>query len=217
MPEANGSACCQRALALLRDLQAGHERFLAGHSAHPHASRERLEQLAAGQHPGVAILSCADSRVPVELLFDAGFGDLFVVRNAGNACTSATIGSLEYAIQELTVPLLLVMGHEGCGAVRAAYGPQAELTPELQHLVQTIRAGLDEENARPSGDLSQVFRRNPIQAARHLVCGSALLRDRLATRQLLLETAYYTLRRGEIEWLGQVDGDGRLQPSCLTA
>lgn len=217
MPEANGSACSQRALALLRDLQAGHDRFLAGHSAHPHANRERLEQLVAGQHPGVAILSCADSRVPVELLFDAGFGDLFVVRNAGNACTHATIGSLEYAIKNLAVPLLVVMGHEGCGAVSAAFGPQAGLTPELHDLVTTIRAGLDEENAGLAGDLSQSFRRNPIQAARHLVRGSALLRERLAAEEILLEAAYYTLRRGEIEWLGQVDVDGRLLPSRLAA
>ncbi|MFM7264611.1 MAG: carbonic anhydrase, partial [Cyanobium sp.] len=192
MPDPNGSACRQRAITLLRELQAGHARFLAGHSAHPHASRVRLQQLVAGQHPGIAILSCADSRVPVELLFDAGFGDLFVVRNAGNACTSATIGSLDYAIQELGIPLLVVMGHEGCGAVTAVFGPQSGLTPQLHDLVQSIRAGLDEETGGSAGNLSQVFRNNPIQAARHLVRGSALLRERLAANQVLLEAAYYT-------------------------
>lgn len=217
MSEANGSTGQQRAVALLHALQDGHARFLAGHSAHPHASRDRLEQLVAGQHPGIAILSCADSRVPVELLFDAGFGDLFVVRNAGNACTSATIGSLDYAILELGIPLLVVMGHEGCGAVSAAYGPQSGLTPQLQDLVHAIRAGLDEDGNGSAGDLHQAFRRNPIQAARHLVRGSALLRERLAAGQVLLEAAYYTLRCGEIEWLGQIDADGQLQPSCLAA
>lgn len=217
MSESNGSAGQQRAIALLHALEEGHARFLAGHSAHPHASRDRLEQLAAGQHPGIAILSCADSRVPVELLFDAGFGDLFVVRNAGNACTSATIGSLDYAIQELGIPLLVVMGHEGCGAVTAAFGPQSGLTPELHDLVLAIRTGLEEDGSGTTGDLRQAFRRNPIQAARHLVRGSALLRERLAANQVLLEAAYYTLRQGEIEWLGQIDADGQLQPSVLAA
>lgn len=217
MPDPHGSAGLERPIALLKALQEGHDRFLAGHSIHPHASRDRLEQLVAGQHPGIAILSCADSRVPVELLFDAGFGDLFVVRNAGNASTSATIGSLDYAIQELGIPLVVVMGHEGCGAVTAAYGPQSGLTPHLHDLVHAIRAGLDEDGNGSAGDLSQAFRRNPIQAARHLVRGSALLRERLAAGQVLLEAAYYTLRYGEIEWLGQIDADGTLQPSVLPA
>lgn len=200
---------------LLRELRSGHDRFLSGSSAHPHASYERLEQLVAGQHPTAAILSCADSRVPVELLFDAGFGDLYVVRNAGNACTNATIGSLEYGIDGLGISLLVVMGHEGCGAVTAAYAPHTALTPQLHDLVHTIRAGLDEVDPPVQGDLRVAFRQNPVQAARHLVQGSALLRERLAAGQLLIEAAYYTLRRGEIEWLGQLDADGALQPSCL--
>ncbi|NDC33961.1 MAG: carbonic anhydrase [Synechococcaceae bacterium WB9_2_112] len=200
---------------LLRELRSGHERFLSGCSAHPHASYERLEQLVSGQHPTAAILSCADSRVPVELLFDAGFGDLYVVRNAGNACTNATIGSLEYGIGGLGISLLVVMGHEGCGAVTAAYASHGELTPQLHDLVHTIRSGLDEVDPPLQGDLRKAFRHNPVQAARHLVQGSALLRERLEAGELLLEAAYYTLHRGEIEWLGQIDADGSLQPSCL--
>jgi len=223
MPDIQGSAGHLQALEVLRELNSGHERFLSGHSAHPHASSERLEQLVAGQHPRAAILSCADSRVPVELLFDAGFGDLFVVRNAGNACTQATIGSLDYGIGHLGIELLVVMGHEGCGAVTAAYAEHAVFTPQLHDLVHMIRAGLDERDpASPAAappaapaDLPQAFRRNPVQAARHLVRGSALLQQRLAAGELLLEAAYYTLRRGEIEWLGQVDAEGALQPSCL--
>jgi carbonic anhydrase len=204
----DGRPRCSHAMALLRELDAGHQRFLAGQSIHPHASTKRLEQLVKGQHPRAAILSCADSRVPVELLFDAGFGDLFVVRNAGNTCTSATIASLEYGVQALGISLLVVMGHEGCGAVTAACQPHGSLTPELHLLVGSIREGLDEVGA--SGDLAQAFRQNPIQAARHLVRGSALLRQRLDGGQLMVEAAYYTLRRGEIEWLGQVRSSGEL-------
>ena len=158
-------------MAHLQQLDAGHQRFLSGHSEHPHATGERLRNLVEGQHPFAAILSCADSRVPVELLFDAGFGDLFVVRNAGNTCTSATIASLEYAIQALDISLVLVMGHEGCGAVTAAC------------------------------------------AARHLVRCSALMRGQIDAGRLLLEVAYYTLRSGEIEWLGGLDAHERLHPA----
>ena len=172
-----------------------------------------LRNLVEGQHPFAAILSCADSRVPVELLFDAGFGDLFVVRNAGNTCTSATIASLEYAIQALDISLVLVMGHEGCGAVTAACQPHDSLTPELHELVLSIRHGLEE--APLSTRLPNAFRQNPIQAARHLVRGSALMRGQIDAGRLLLEVAYYTLRSGEIEWLGGLDAHERLHPAAL--
>ena len=199
------------AFAYMEQLNAGHERFLRGHSRHPHSSAQRLQQLVKGQHPGVAILSCSDSRVPLELLFDAGFGDLFVVRNAGNTSTSATIASLEYGVQALGISLLLVMGHEGCGAVTAACQPHGTLTPKLAELVLTIRGGLDEVDA--SGDLASAFRHNPIQAARHLVLGSELLRNRIDQGELLIESACYTLARGEIEWLGCLDSAGGLHPT----
>jgi carbonic anhydrase len=201
---------CLRGIAHLEQLHAGHQRFMSGQSKHPHASSERLQHLVEGQHPIAAILSCADSRVPVELLFDAGFGDLYVVRNAGNACTNATIGSLEYGIQWLEVPLLLVMGHEGCGAVTAACQPHGSLTPELHDLVKTIRQGLDEASEPVA--LATAFRQNPIQSARHLMRGSPLIRERVASGQLLVEAACYTLRRGEIEWLGAIDADERIHP-----
>ena len=207
------SARCPRGISHLQHLDAGHQRFLNGQSQHPHATNERLKHLVQGQHPVAAILSCADSRVPVELLFDAGFGDLFVVRNAGNACTSATIASLEYGIQALDVPLVLVMGHEGCGAVTAACQPHGTLTPELHALVSCIRQGLDE--ATFNGDLPAAFRQNPIQSARHLVRGSALIRERIASGQLLVEAAYYTLRHGQIEWLGAIDANEAMHPGHL--
>lgn len=198
----------------MHQLDDGHQRFLRGHSEHPHATGERLRTLVEGQHPIAAILSCADSRVPVELLFDAGFGDLFVVRNAGNTCTSATIASLEYAIQALNISLVLVMGHEGCGAVTAACQPHGTLTPELHDLVLSIRHGLEE--ATVDLELPAAFRLNPIQAARHLVRGSALMRDRIASGQLLLEVAYYTLCSGAIEWLGALDAQEAVHPGCLS-
>jgi hypothetical protein len=98
--------------AVLRWLKEGHERFLDGHSIHPHTTRERMRAVVEGQHPLAAVLGCADSRVPVELLFNSGFGDLFVVRNAGTMSTTAAIASLEYAVGHLDVSLVVVLGHE---------------------------------------------------------------------------------------------------------
>ncbi|MFM1813072.1 MAG: hypothetical protein RLZZ336_2010 [Cyanobacteriota bacterium] len=217
MPEAPApdphALSCRKGIAHLQRLDAGHQRFLNGLSEHPHATSERLKHLVQGQHPIAAILSCADSRVPVELLFDAGFGDLFVVRNAGNTCTSATIASLEYGIQALGIPLVLVMGHEGCGAVTAACQPHGTLTPQLHELVLTIRQGLEE--ATDGAALPTAFRQNPIQSARHLVRGSALIRERIASGRLLVEAAYYTLCRGEIEWLGAIDPQEGVHPGHL--
>jgi hypothetical protein len=176
MADSIGSTGLEQAERLLRDLKSGHERFLSGCSAHPHASYERLEQLVDGQHPTAAILSCARF-VPVELLFDAGFGDLYVVRNAGNACTNATIGSLEYGVGGLNISLLVVMGHEGCGAVTAAYSSHDALTPSctIAHAISplwTRQSGPRHPPGRPAAGVSP-----GVQAARHLVQGGGLLRS----------------------------------------
>src|SRR5262249_39949150 len=107
------------ALAKLMD---GNKRYASSHSLHPHQSAGRRHELEATQHPFACILSCSDSRVPPEVVFDEGLGDLFVVRVAGNIVDSAVTGSIEYAVEHLGTPLVLVMGHEKCGAVQATLG-----------------------------------------------------------------------------------------------
>lgn len=94
-----------------------------------------LDALATKERPQAAVLGCADSRVPVELLFDARFGDLLVARNAGTMGTTAAIASLDYAVGHLDVPLIVVLGHEACGAVSAALHPELPLTPSLAQVV----------------------------------------------------------------------------------
>lgn len=187
---------------LLRVLQEGHSRFMAGESRHPHSSAHRLRHLVAGQHPLAAVVSCSDSRVPVELLFDAGFGDLYVVRTAGNTSFTDTIGSLDYGVMALGLKLIIVMGHEGCGAVTAACTPGEALTPALQDLVLNIRTGLDEEGV--GVDLPKAFRANSRVAARRLIQGSELMRSKVNDGSLRIEAACYTLERGDIEWMGAV-------------
>ena len=100
-------------------LKEGNERFVAGQPAHPSQSVEHRARLAAGQQPNAVVFGCADSRVAAEIIFDQGLGDMFVVRTAGHVIDSAVLGSIEYAVTVLGVPLIVVLGHDSCGAVKA--------------------------------------------------------------------------------------------------
>jgi carbonic anhydrase len=147
----------------LARLKEGNARFVAGHARFPTVQKEVLADLAKGQHPFATILGCSDSRVPPELVFDASFGELFVIRVAGNVLGPAIAGTLQYAGVHLHTPLLVVLGHEGCGAVEAAIAEKfhgvrhrsriawllADIIPALETLDPTLpptellNAGID--------------------------------------------------------------------------
>ncbi len=128
----------------LQRLADGNRRYVAGRSASdPATLPARRAALVDGQAPFAAVLGCADSRVPVEAVFDQGPGDLFVVRVAGHVATSAPVGSLEFAANKLGARLIVVLGHARCGAVEAALGNPRGLSPELQAVVDAIRPALD--------------------------------------------------------------------------
>lgn len=129
----------------LRRLAEGNERFLRGESRFPRLQKEVVAQLAQGQHPYATILGCSDSRVPPELIFDAGLGELFVVRVAGNVLSPEVSGSLQYAGSHLHTPLFVVLGHDGCGAVTAALETKldgVQHRARIQILVDDIMPGL---------------------------------------------------------------------------
>ncbi len=187
---------------VLDGLRAGHQRFLDGHSLHPHSDRRRMLELEEAQHPMAAVLGCADSRVPVELLFDTGFGDLFVVRNAGTMSFTAAIASLEFAVGHLGVPVIVVLGHDRCGAVQAALNPNLTLTPNLAQVVGQLRMELNSLGV--SDDLEQACRHHTLNSARNLVDSSVLLTDRMREGTLQVEAAYYNLHTTSIDWMGTV-------------
>jgi carbonic anhydrase len=130
---ANGREALQRLLE-------GNERFAAGNPTHTHSSVEWRSSLVPGQHPFATILGCSDSRVPPELVFDQGFGDLFIIRVAGNVIGDDEIGSLEYGVEHLETQLIVVMGHEGCGAVTAALAAKEERGMELAGIQRLLKA-----------------------------------------------------------------------------
>jgi carbonic anhydrase len=118
----------------LARLVAGNQRFLSGRARFPAMRRDVLKKLAKGQQPYATIIGCSDSRVPVELLFDAGFGELFVIRVAGNVISPEVMGSMQYAGVYLRTPLFVVLGHEGCGAVQAALAAKLKGTRQGRHI-----------------------------------------------------------------------------------
>jgi carbonic anhydrase len=128
-------------------LRAGNERFVSNRMEHPDQSPPRRVQVAKGQHPFAAVLACSDSRVPPEIIFDTGLGDIFVIRVAGNTADDAAVASMEYAVEHLHVPLIVVLGHQRCGAVQAAveadqsHGrPEGHLPAILDPILPAVRA-----------------------------------------------------------------------------
>lgn len=139
----------------LQRLLAGNKRFLAGEARFPTVCKETLADLARGQQPFATILGCSDSRVPPELIFDANFGELFIVRVAGNIISEEVMGSLQYAGAHLHTPLFLVLGHEGCGAVKAALQSKlydVQHRSRIQGLVDTIVPGLPDFSEVPEDE-----------------------------------------------------------------
>jgi len=137
----------------LARLVAGNQRFLSGRARFPAIRKDVLKKLAKGQQPYATIIGCSDSRVPVELLFDAGFGELFVIRVAGNVISPEVMGSMQYAGVYLRTPLFVVLGHEGCGAVQAALAAKLKGTRQGRHieaLLANILPGLRDIGAAPT-------------------------------------------------------------------
>lgn len=137
---------------LLEVLLQGNERFSEDHPIHPDQTLDRLRDLSQGQHPVAAVVSCSDSRVPPELIFDQGLGDLFVIRNAGNIVGDYEIGSLEYAIEHLEVPLVIILGHTKCGAIGAFVDHEHDHSHHYSEYIQKIIDFIDaeeEEKALP--------------------------------------------------------------------
>jgi carbonic anhydrase len=122
----------------LSRLVAGNERFVRGEARFPTVQKEILAELARGQHPYATILGCSDSRVPPELVFDAGFGELFILRVAGNVISAEIFGTLQYAAVHLQTPLFVVLGHEGCGAVDAALGVKRHGTAHPERIARLL-------------------------------------------------------------------------------
>ncbi|MHB1033384.1 MAG: methyl-accepting chemotaxis protein [Pirellulales bacterium] len=191
----------------LQRLKDGNARYQAGKSTHPNLEAARRKETSEkGQHPFATIVTCSDSRVPAELLFDQGLGDVFVVRVAGNVCNVDEIGSSEYGVDHLETPLLVVLGHSQCGAVKAVV-THAELHGNIPPLVENIRPALakaEKDNPSMTGEalVPAVVKANVWQSIDDLFAKSEAVRKRVEGGKLQVVGAVYDIETGDVEWLG---------------
>jgi carbonic anhydrase len=187
------------------ELRAGNERFATGHPEHAAQDARTRGELVKGQHPHTVVLSCSDSRVPPELIFDQGLGKIFTVRIAGEVPDAAAIASIEYAVEHLGVGLLVVLGHESCGAVKAAIAtPEGKSagSPYLDALIGDIRPHLDKNRSLASEDakLRQPVRDNVSGVVADLFRKSKILREHAEQNKLLVAQGIYSLETGKVDF-----------------
>jgi carbonic anhydrase len=195
------------ALEALDRLRDGNQRFVANQSTAPLSSHDRRAALVAGQEPFAIVLGCSDSRVPAELVFDQGFGDLFVIRVAGNVVAPSQVGSVEFAAARFGTRLVVVMGHSSCGAITATVedvlGRGNSRSRHLRSIVDRIRPSIESIRAgRGDGDADALVRdgvrANVRASADHLRHGSELLEDLIRRDGLLVVGAEYALDTGVV-------------------
>lgn len=195
MAEAHAPARA-RQQRLLQDLMEGHQRFLAGT---PAPKRYSLYGSLRQVSKDVAtVLSCSDSRVSPELVFDQSFGDLFVVRSAGHCLDEAILGSLEFAVTQVNSPLLIVMGHEDCRAVDAAVHRKSFETPNLKAVIDLLTADL---GSADYPDLNAAVRAHVHNTANAVAQRSPILGKMVASGELMLAKLFISVSSGEIELL----------------
>lgn len=190
-----------QALQRLRD---GNRAFLAGNVVQPDIGAARRLQLAQGQAPFCAYVSCSDSRVPPELLFGRGLGELFIIRNAGNTVDTVAMGSIEYAVAVLGVPLVVVMGHESCGAVKAAMSvvsDNARFPGAIGDMIEPIIPAVLEARGQSGDTTEAAVRQNVRRVVRRLREGSdPLLIEPQRSGKLKVVGAYYKLDSGAVDF-----------------
>lgn len=180
----------------LNRLKEGNARFIKDGLEHNKQDSKRRGELSQGQHPFAIILSCADSRVIPEITFDTDLGELFVVRVAGNIANTSSIASIEYAVANLNVKLIAVMGHESCGAVTAAING-GDAGPNLNHLISMIEPAVTQSD---KSSVNEVVKENARVNAKLLVDKSEIISGAVKEKNVKIVTAYYNLESGVVDF-----------------
>ncbi|MGW4462720.1 carbonic anhydrase [Micromonospora sp. NPDC004704] len=189
----------------LNRLIAGNKRFYKGQARHPHQSLKDLHELASGQHPFAITLGCADSRVSPEILFDQGLGDLFDNRVAGNIVDDLLLGSIEFAIEEFGVPLIVVVGHERCGAISAtinAIETGGAAPGHIGTIVEALRPVVEPLVGGPGDVVEAAVKANVLAQVQALFDQSEIVREKVHEGALGVVGARYDLDNGKVTLLG---------------
>ena len=185
-----------------QSLERGNKRFMEYQSSHPRQDGERRDALSQGQNPHAVVLACSDSRVPVEIVFDQGLGDVFVIRTAGEITDLSVLASLEFAVDSLGVPLVVVLGHEKCGAVAAAETAlnKGAMPNGFQRvLVEKVTPSLLSARAKGLTGIDSFERNHVKEIANHLVDRSPEIRERIADGRCAVVGLRYRLSDGQAE------------------
>jgi carbonic anhydrase len=193
---------------VLDRLLEGNRRYVNGESTFPNVDKaRRLDTANNGQHPKATVLACSDSRVPVEMIFDAGIGDFFVIRVAGNVCQTDEIGSIEYGLEHLETPLMIVLGHSHCGAVTVAVSG-AEVHGSIPALVKNIEPVAEHINSTMKDNsleekVSAAVRENVFHQIEALILGSHGVAKRAREGKVLVIGAVYDIESGLVDVIGE--------------
>lgn len=186
----------------LKDLLAGNQRFVSGEVKHPNQDAERRADLASGQNPFATLFGCGDSRLAAEVIFDQGLGDMFVVRTAGHVVESAVLGSIEYAVVELGTPLVVVLGHDSCGAVTAAKDSleKGELPGGyIRNLVEPILPSVIAPHLPEDASVNDMVREHTRQTSARILEQSHLIAQAVKDNRTAVLGMFYHLAEGEVE------------------
>ncbi len=185
----------------LRRIKGGNKRFTSDQLQHPYDSNWKRSDLTAGQYPFVIVLGCSDSRVPPELVFDQGLGDVFVVRVAGNVLNKENVGSIEYAVANLGTPLIVVLGHEHCGAVKAAkqtIAAKGKAPGQIHSLVEAIRPAVEATVGQDAEATCQANVRHVVETLKE---SKPIIYKLIDSGKVAVVGAYYDLPSGKVEFL----------------
>ncbi len=191
---------------VLTELKAGNKRFVSGKPRHPNISNLRVRQTGReGEHPFAVLLTCSDSRVPPELVFDQGLGDIYTVRMAGNVANADQIASIEYAVDQSRAPLVVVMGHTECNTIRSMV--EGRVSQAMSRVLGNVKQAFDRTRyGAPSLTgkplLTAVTQMNVWESIEDMLRGSAVLRDKLRTSEVRIVGANYQVETGEVSWMG---------------
>ncbi|MEZ7892169.1 MAG: carbonic anhydrase [Candidatus Wallbacteria bacterium] len=187
--------------AAIEKLLEGNNRFVSGRVEHPNQSGERrTDVFKNGQHPYAVILTCSDSRVPPEVLFDCGIGDIFVIRTAGNVIDDVSIGSIEYAVEHLGTPIVIVMGHKKCGAVDATIAG-GEIPGHIKSIAAQIKPAVLKAKASGGEVLDNAVKNNVELIVEKLKHSKPIISEFAETGKVQIIGAYYDLENGKVELL----------------
>ena len=184
-------------------LKDGNGRYTNGNQQHPRQSTEQRVESIKSQHPFATIVSCSDSRVPPEIVFDQGLGDLFIVRVAGNVINDEGLGSVEYSVDHLGTRLILVLGHQSCGAVKAARETIAAKGKAPGHIESLVRAIKPAVEATAKDDLETTVKANVKNVVNALRSSTPILKPKVDSGELRVLGAYYSLDTGAVSFLDE--------------